>query len=100
LPVRFSHTDTEGKKEKIFGQCSSTNLNQEGGRINMKLFITRDQAKGLLGGVKFELRARVELTNEEAELVRKYKAQKETLLKKEVKIPFTNRALIFESVVI
>ena len=35
----------------------------------MKLFIVRDQAKGLLGGVKFELRARTELTNEEAELV-------------------------------
>jgi hypothetical protein len=65
-------------------------------RINMKLFIIRDQAKGLLGGVKFELRARVDLTNEEAELVKKYKAGKEILLKKEVKIPFTGRALVFD----
>lgn len=59
----------------------------------MKLFITRDQAKGLLGGVKFELKARVELTNEESELVKKYKVDKEVLLQKEVKIPLTGRAL-------
>jgi hypothetical protein len=62
----------------------------------MKLFITRDQAKGLLGGVKFELRARVELIDEEAQLVRKYKAEKEVLLKKEVEIPFTGRALVLD----
>jgi len=60
----------------------------------MKLYITRDQAKGLLGGVKFELKARTELTTEEAELVRKYKADKEVLLQKEVKIPLTGRAII------
>jgi len=59
----------------------------------MKLFIKRDQAKALLGGVKFELAARVELTNEEAELVKKYKAEKEILLKKEIKIPFTGRSI-------
>jgi hypothetical protein len=40
----------------------------------MKLLITRDQAEGLLGGVNFELRAKVQLTNEEAELVKKDKA--------------------------
>ncbi|MGB8657730.1 MAG: hypothetical protein WCE90_08100 [Candidatus Zixiibacteriota bacterium] len=62
----------------------------------MRLFIRKEQAKGLLGGVKFELGARVELTNEEAELVKKYKAEKEVLLKKEVKIPFTGRALVFD----
>ena len=62
----------------------------------MRLFIIRDQAKGLLGGVKFELRARVELTNEEAELVSKYKAGKEILLKKELKIPFTSKSLFFD----
>jgi len=43
----------------------------------MKLFINRDQAKGLLGGVKFQLSARTELTKEEADLVKKYKADKE-----------------------
>ncbi len=59
----------------------------------MKLFITRDQSKGLLGGTKFELSAKVELTNDEANLVKKYKADKEVLLKKEIKIPFTGRAL-------
>jgi hypothetical protein len=59
----------------------------------MKLFITRDQSKALLGGTKFELNARVELTNDEANLVKKYKADKEVLLKKEIKIPFTGRAL-------
>lgn len=58
----------------------------------MKLFITRDQAKGLLGGVKFELRARTELSNEESELVKKYKADKEVLLQKEIKIPLTGRS--------
>lgn len=59
----------------------------------MKLYITRDQAKALLGGVKFELRAKAELTNEEADVVKKYKADKEILLKKEVKIPFTGRSV-------
>jgi len=43
----------------------------------MKLAIVRDQAKKLLGGVNFELRARVELTAEEAELVKKYKVDNE-----------------------
>ncbi len=60
----------------------------------MKLFITRDQAKGLLGGVKFELRARTELTDEERELVKKYKANKEVLLQKEIKIPFTTKIIL------
>ena len=60
----------------------------------MKLFIKRDQAKGLLGGIKFELRVRTELTNEEAELVRKYKVDKEVLLQKEIKIPLTGRSIV------
>ena len=46
----------------------------------MRLFLTRDQAKGLIGGVNFELRARVSLTKDEAGLVNKYKAAKEVLL--------------------
>ena len=62
----------------------------------MKLYLTRNQAKGLMAGAKFDLEARVELTLEEAELVRKYKAEKEVLLKKEVKIPFTGRALVLD----
>ena len=35
----------------------------------MKLYIKRDQAKGLLGGTKFELTAKAELTGEESSLV-------------------------------
>ena len=61
----------------------------------MKLFLTRDQAKGLLGGVKFELSARVELTPDEADLVKRYKTDKEVLVQKEVKIPFTGKMLKF-----
>ena len=62
----------------------------------MKLFISRDQAKGLLGNVKFELRAQVELAPEEVELVKKYKAGKEVLVRKQVKIPLTDKALTFD----
>jgi len=60
----------------------------------MKLVLSREQSSGMLGGIKFQLTAKVELTADESELVRKYKAEKETLLKKEVKIPFTGKALI------
>jgi hypothetical protein len=59
----------------------------------MRLVINRDQAKGLLGGVKFELSARVELSSQEAELVKRYKAEKEVLLEREIPIPFTGRAI-------
>ena len=59
----------------------------------MKLYLKKDQAKGLLGGVKFELSARTELTQEERELVSKYKAHKEILLQKDVKIPFTGKTI-------
>lgn len=62
----------------------------------MKLYITRDQAKGLLGGVKFELRAKVELTKEENDLVNKYKADKEVLLQEEIKIPFTQKVVLLD----
>jgi hypothetical protein len=62
----------------------------------MKLFITRDQAKGMFGGVKFELEAKVELTNEEYELVKKYKADKEVLLKKDLKVPLTGHSIILD----
>lgn len=62
----------------------------------MKLYITRDQAKGLLGGTKFELSAKVELTSEESALVSKYKADKEILLQKEIKIPFTSKSLVLD----
>lgn len=60
----------------------------------MKLIIKRDQAKKMMGGISFELQAKVELTDEENSLISKYKANKEVLMKKEVKIPFTGRALV------
>lgn len=59
----------------------------------MKLIITREQSKALLGGAKFELHAKVELTPEEEELVKKYKAHKETLLQKKLVIPFTSEVI-------
>lgn len=62
----------------------------------MKLTIIRKQASGVFGGVKFDLHAKVNLTPEESGLISKYKADKEVLLKKEVKIPFTGRALSFD----
>ncbi|MCB5261671.1 MAG: hypothetical protein LHW64_08515 [Candidatus Cloacimonetes bacterium] len=52
----------------------------------MILKIVRDQSKALLGGINFELKAQVELTSEEAELIKKYKAHKEVLLSKEVSL--------------
>ena len=52
----------------------------------MKLHITKDQSKGMLGGVSFQLEAKVELTQKEAELVKKYKADKESLIQKEITV--------------
>jgi len=60
----------------------------------MNLYILRDQAKGIFEGGKFELSARIVLTNEEAELIRKYKADKKVLLKKEIKISSTGRTIL------
>jgi hypothetical protein len=59
----------------------------------MKLFITRGQSKKMLGGTSFELSAHTQLTSDEANLVKNYKADKEVLLQKEIKIPFTGRSI-------
>ena len=59
----------------------------------MKLIISRGQARKLLGGVKFELKARTELTSDEMDLVKKYKADKEGLIKKDIKVPFTGHTI-------
>jgi len=59
----------------------------------MKLIISRNQASGMLGKVKFELSAKVELTQAERDVTKKYKADKEALLKKEIKIPLTGRSI-------
>ena len=52
----------------------------------MKLHITRDQGKGMLGGVKFQLEAKVELTQEEADLIKRYKEDKAALMQREVSL--------------
>ncbi len=56
----------------------------------MKLIIKRDQDKGIMGGMKFIVSFRVELTTKESELIQKYKAHKEPLTymeKNDVEIP-------------
>lgn len=60
----------------------------------MKLLLTRDQASGILGGVKFKLRAQVRLTKREAALVRKYRADREVLLQREITVPFTTKSIL------
>ncbi len=45
----------------------------------MELIIKRNQDKGFLGGMKFILEAKVLLTEDEKELIKKYKANKEIL---------------------
>ena len=49
----------------------------------MELIIKRNQDKGFLGGIKFVLEAKVNLTEEEKTLVKKYKANKEVLFSSE-----------------
>lgn len=50
----------------------------------MKLLLAKNQSKGLMGGVSFEVKARVELTQEEQELVKHYKLENEVLLSKKM----------------
>jgi hypothetical protein len=50
----------------------------------------------LLGGVKFELSTKAEFTQREADLVRRYRADKEVLVQREVKILLTDRTLSLE----
>ena len=62
----------------------------------MKLHLRKNQASKLFGGVKFELQAKVTLTAEESDLINKYKVQDEVLVEKQIKIPFTDRALVIK----
>lgn len=50
----------------------------------MKLHLTKNQTMKLLGGVKFEVKAKVVLTHEESELVRRYKLQNEMLVSRKM----------------
>jgi len=60
----------------------------------MKLHLKRSQSGKLLGGVKFELEAKAQLTQEESELINRYKVQDELLAEKQIKIPLTNKVLV------
>jgi hypothetical protein len=51
----------------------------------MKLGMVMNQSKGLMGGVSFELKGRIELTPDEQQLVRHYKLEGETLTKQKLK---------------
>ena len=62
----------------------------------MTLKLARKQASGMFGGVKFELSAQVALSPDESALVSKYKAEKEVLIKKEIKIPLTGKSLMLD----
>lgn len=50
----------------------------------MKLLITKNQSKGMMGGVSFEVRAQAQLTDEESKLVQYYKLDNEVLLSKKM----------------
>ena len=60
----------------------------------MKLVIKRDQDRGFMGGMSFILEAKVELTPEEQELVKKYKAHKQILFIQGDKYSYTIDSLI------
>jgi hypothetical protein len=51
----------------------------------MKLALVSSQSKGLMGGVSFEVKGRVDLTPEEQQLVRHYKLEGSVVLKKKAK---------------
>lgn len=60
----------------------------------MKVSIRKDQAKKLIGGVSFELYVQAQLTPQEQDLVKRYKAYKQLLYEKELRIPFTKKCFV------
>ncbi len=60
----------------------------------MKLVIKRSQDRGMMGGISFVLEAKVELTDNEQELVKKYKADREVLFTQGDKYAYTISSLI------
>lgn len=50
----------------------------------MKLHITKNQSKGMMGGISFEVKARVELSEDERKLIQHYKLDGEVLLSKKM----------------
>lgn len=53
----------------------------------MELLLTREQAGGMLGGIKFQLTAKAKLTNEESAAVKKYKMAETILYEKSTQGP-------------
>jgi hypothetical protein len=62
----------------------------------VQLHLSRGQATKLFGGVRFELHARATITEEEAELIGRYKVQDEVLADKELKIPLTGKSIFLK----
>lgn len=52
----------------------------------MKLILIRNQAKGMMGNVAFEIRGKIQFTKEEADLVRHYKLENEVLASKPLRV--------------
>jgi hypothetical protein len=50
----------------------------------LKLILTNDQSKGMIGGVSFEVTARIEPSSQEAELVKHCKLDNEILFRKQI----------------
>lgn len=50
----------------------------------MKLILTKDQSKGMMGKVSFEVKAEIELSDEEANLIKHYKLENEILFQKKI----------------
>lgn len=50
----------------------------------MKLYLTKDQSKGMIGAVSFEVVAKVHLTEEESDLIKYYKLDNEILVQKKM----------------
>lgn len=53
----------------------------------MELLLKRDQASGMLGGIKFQLTARAKLSDEESAAVKKYKMSSTILYEKQGERP-------------
>lgn len=50
----------------------------------MKLVLTKNQSKGMMGGISFEVKAQVQLTDDERKLIQNYKMENEVLLSKKM----------------
>lgn len=50
----------------------------------MKLILIKDQSKGMMGKVSFEVKAEIQLSDEEANLIKHYKLENEILFQKKM----------------